>query len=898
MWGAFTYWLTLTWFYTKEIIINRYFLLILVAGLSFMLLGITGVFERFGLTAYPVTYVVLETLDGNFELFLLIMITFFSGELIWKEREARLNEFYAVLPVSTAVQMLARFAAILLMVLFIFLILWITGVVVQLNSGRVEIDMGLYLKSFLFMQLGYHILMTALVFLVHIVINHKYQAHALLIIYFFFRATILPQFGFDHHLYLYGTDPGMVYSDFFGFDYHREAFWWFRIYWSLLAAVFMVVAYLFWPMGVEDTFRSRFRRGRRRLTRPVLFTGILLIAFFVSTGGYIFYNTNILNDYQPLQAIYAKEAAYEKQYKAFEKIAQPDVISTFLNVDLRGQSRDMQVEGHYFLKNYTEKAIDSIHVQVPNNAIVYQTPLRMEESFEVKHLELSEPSSAVLEDRVHNYFILQLENPLLPGDSVRLNFSMDYTTTGFRNQSNPHLDVLSNGTLFYSMYWPRIGYNNNMELKSDRLRKQYGLGPSIPMPKPGTPGTEQSQPVATRLVISSDSGHTTVASGELIAEYQDNGRTYREFQAACLPGFLSGTYEQSNFVAEGIEVSLLYLRKHDFNIERFKNAIAKALKYGTEQFGRLPLKQLYFVEYPRYAGHAVSFPGMIAYPELGFIENYEKDVEIDRLGRVTAHEVTHQWWGNQLETDAVQGSTMLTESLAEYASLMYLKHHRSLEEVARHLRVSQQSYLRLRGSESKHENPLMYVQGQNYLHYNKGACVFYALQDYLGEESLNAVLRDYYQDYLKKEIRSAHSLELYEYIKRATPESLSTVVADLVERITLYELKTESADVVELPDGHYELTLVVTAQKFYADGIGNESEAALQEWIDIGVYAESNELIYLKKHFFDQRESTIRLVLDKAPERAGIDPMGILIDKHFEDNMQSVTTRSTQSQHP
>lgn len=895
---SLTYCLTLTRFYAKEIIINRYFLLMLAIGLSFMLLGITGVFERFGLTAYPVTYVVLETLDGNFELFLLIMITFFSGELIWKEREVRLNEFYGVLPVSIPVQMLARFLAILLMVIFIFVILWGTGLVVQLTSGRVEIDMGLYLESFMVIQFSYYILMTVLVFLVHIMVNHKYQAHALLIIYFFFRVTILPQFGFDHHLYLYGMDPGMVYSDFFGFAYHDKAFWWFRLYWLLFAAILMMVAYLFWPMGVEDSFMSRLRRSGKRLKGPVLSAGVVLMALFVSTGGYIFYNTNILNDYLPLRAIYAKEATYERLYKTFENIPQPDVASAFLKVDILASSRDLRIEGYYYLKNNAGVGIDSIHVQVPNNAIVYQTPLRMEESFKVKHLVLDQPSSVILEDQMHNYFILQLDDPLPPGDSVRLDFSMDYVTTGFRNKSNPHLDVVSNGTLFYSMYWPRIGYRNNMELKSDQLRKQYGLGPSTPMPRPGTPGTEQSQPITTRLVISSDPGHTTVASGELVTEYEKSGRIHREFQATSLPGFLSGKYKQSNFTAEGIEVSLLYLPEHDFNVDRFEAAIGKALEYGTEQFGKLPLKQLYFVEYPRYARHAVSFPGMIAYPELGFIENYEKGVEIDRLGRVTTHEVTHQWWGGQLETDVVQGSTMLTESLAEYVSLMYLKHHRSMEEVTTHLKASQQSYLRLRGAESKRENPLLYVQGQNYLHYNKGASVFYALQDYLGEERLNEVLRNYYQDYLKKEVRSAHSLELYDYIKEATPDSLGTMVADLFERITVYELKTENAEAFKLPDGRYELILALEIQKFYADGIGNESTAVLNEWIDVGVYAESGEQIYLKKHFFDQKESVIKLALDAEPARAGIDPMSIQIDKHFSDNVRSVKIRNIRSQHP
>lgn len=895
--ASFTYLLILTKFYAREVIINKYFLLMLAIGLSFMVLGTTGVFERFGLTAYPVTYVVLETLNGNFDLFLLIMITFFSGELIWKEREAQLAQLYAVLPIGMWILLFARFLAILLMVALIFVVLFLTGLIIQLNSGQVKVEVGLYLQSLFGIQFGYYAIMTALVFLIHAAVNHKYQAHVLLIIYFFFRATILPQFGFDYHLYLYGADPGMLYSDFFGFSYHQEGFLWFRFYWLVMAVVLLIVTFLIWPVGIEDTLRARFWRAGKRLKRPVLVLLVVLIVSLAGTGGYIFYNTNILNDYKPLPAIYSKEAAYEKLYKVFEEVSQPDISSAFLYTDLFATSRDMRVSGHYYLTNNTATKLDSIHVQVPDNAIVYQTPLRMEESFEVKLLELDRPHDIVLEDRVHNYFILKLTRPLLPQDSVRLNFSLDYTTAGFRNKSDPHLDILSNGTLFYSMYWPRIGYSDNMELGSDRLRTQYGLGPSAPMPPAGSPHVRPAQPISTTLVISSDSGHITVASGELMGKRVEAGRNYSEFKSTTLPGFVSGAYQQRKSWVAGIEVSVLYLAGHGYNVDRFEQAIGKALAYGTRYYGQLPLKQLFFVEYPRYAAHAVSFPGMIAYPELGFIENYEEEVALDRLGRVTTHEVAHQWWGGQLQTDPVQGSTVLTESLAEFVSLMYLKHNGSINEVATHLKASRQSYLRLRGAENDQENPLLYVQGQNYLHYNKGASVFYALQDYLGEEKLNAILRNYYQDYLKKEVRSAHSLELYDYIKRGTPDSLQNTVADLLERITLYELKTNQASFQKLPSGRFELTLKVEVQKLYSDGLGDEEEADLHEWINIGVFSKTGELIYLQKHFFEKRSSVIRLSLPEAPYRAGIDPIGILIDKHFEDNVISVSrvmTRNTQ----
>ena len=43
----------------------------------------------YGTNTYPVTYQVLEMISETFALFMLIVTTFYAGELVWREREAR-----------------------------------------------------------------------------------------------------------------------------------------------------------------------------------------------------------------------------------------------------------------------------------------------------------------------------------------------------------------------------------------------------------------------------------------------------------------------------------------------------------------------------------------------------------------------------------------------------------------------------------------------------------------------------------------------------------------------------------------------------------------------------------------------------------------------------------------
>ena len=76
------------------------------------------------------------------------------------------------------------------------------------------------------------------------------------------------------------------------------------------------------------------------------------------------------------------------------------------------------------------------------------------------------------------------------------------------------------------------------------------------------------------------------------------------------------------------------------------------------------------MEFPRYRNFAQSFPNTVPYSEgIGFISRLEKKKDIDFTYFVTAHELGHQWWGHQLIGGNVQGSNMMSETLAEYSAL-------------------------------------------------------------------------------------------------------------------------------------------------------------------------------------------------------------------------------------
>ncbi len=77
----------------------------------------------------------------------------------------------------------------------------------------------------------------------------------------------------------------------------------------------------------------------------------------------------------------------------------------------------------------------------------------------------------------------------------------------------------------------------------------------------------------------------------------------------------------------------------------------------------------------------------------------------------------------------------------------------------------------------------------------------------------------------------------------------------------------------------------------FAGELGAESEAALEDAIDIGVLDAKGEPLWLERRRVDRAEMEWTVVVDEAPAKAGIDPLNKLIDRTPEDNVAAVEPR-------
>jgi len=871
----------LTRFYFLYIVRNKYFFALLLAALVFFIFKFSSFFQPYGITFQPYTHVVLDSLAGNFQLFILLIITFFSGELYWKEREEGIAAIYDALSVSTWSFCIAKQLALLLSIALLVTFVMFTGIAYQLINGIWEINWQLYFIQLWAIDFHYYTLILILSFFVHSLFNQKYLAFAIIIFFIFINHYLCPWLGITHHLLRYAKAPELIYSEINSFGNYLKPIFFFRLYWTFVAALLFLLTYLFWARGNEQTFRIRGIIATQKLKNSIWRPMLMNIIFVLLSGTYIYYNTNILNSFRPNKVRQQEAANYEKLYKKYEAIPQPTITYAQLEVDFHPENQSMLVHGKYQLVNLDSTTIDVIHLMLPTRTVIYHTPLELEERIKLEAIDLSVPYEIQSWDSTHSYYIFQLEKVVQANDSLELDFQLSYVHQGFKNQLNPHLDLLKDGSLFYSMYWPTLGYRSMDELKDNGIRRKMGLLPTSPLPEPRDSCCQFEYIPNVDFIIRTPKNYQAIASGHLKQQQQSDSLIERQYLTKGLPCFLVGQYEVYRSKWQDYSIEIYHHPQHQEHLERMMSIVQATLDYCQENFGAYPFQDLKIVEYPRYANHAFATTALIAYPEMSFIEKPPKTGDFDRISMVLAHEVAHEWWGAELYGGNLKGTTVLSETMAQYIGMMVMKKHFGEASLETFRQREKHRYLVGRSHEEKQENPLLFVEGQNYIHYHKGSAIMYALQAYIGEENLNRGLRNYYQSIIKQRGTTGNSLDWYDAIKAQIPDSLHYFLEDQLLNITFHELSIEQATW----QNDDELLIDLEAKKTQVQEHGKEQEINMQDWVEIACYSLGNELLYLEKHKLQSGKNQLSIRLDRLPHKVVLDPRELLVEKNVGDNV-------------
>jgi aminopeptidase N len=361
----------------------------------------------------------------------------------------------------------------------------------------------------------------------------------------------------------------------------------------------------------------------------------------------------------------------------------------------------------------------------------------------------------------------------------------------------------------------------------------------------------------------------------------------------------SARYEVARDRWQDVELAIYHDPAHAYNVERMTRAMKASLDYFTANFSPFQFRQVRILEFPAYARFAQSFANTIPYSEgIGFIANYRDPEKIDMVTYVTAHEIAHQWWGHQVISADQQGGTFLVESLAQYSALMVMEQMYGPEQIRKFLKYELDRYLRARGGEVLEELPLVRVENQPYIHYQKGGLALYLLKDQIGAERVNEALRGLLDEFAFKGAPYPNPTDLVRRFRAVAGPEHQQLVTDLFEKITLYDVKVTEATTKQRPDGRWDVVLEVDARKLYADGKGAETEAPLAETFDVGVFTvepgregyDKRSVIAVQPATVKSGKQTLRLVVDREPKVAGVDPFNKRVDRNSDDNLKAVET--------
>ena len=865
---------------------------------------------------WPVTYLMLQSVEGSAMLFLYIVATLYAAELLWRERDIHFDGIHDALPMRESTDWLSRLTAVVVIELILLTVAMMVGVLMQTIAGYYHYELAQYFKELYIVTFPQVFTFLLLAMFVQTVVSNKFVGHGILI-GIFVLVPILNSFGWENTLYLFGQVPTYTYSDMNGYGHFVPIIFWSITYWLAIAAVLGVASIAWARRGAEDSLRARTRQAR--LLAPRLAPIALLFAVVAAgAGGWYYYNAHILNEYLDSQARRDIQADYERKYKQYENLLQPKATSVDATIDIYPNRRSFDGKVRMVLQNKTGQPIPQIHI----------TDIKQS----VTNLQFDRPVHLVSSAPRNIYSIYAFEQPLAPGETVMLTCNVGHQTHGFRD-GNELPEFASNGTFFDSDYMPFVGYRNDEELDDPRRRREEHLPPLEEMAHRGEPihSVNQIFPkdadwVTYHTVVSTVPDQMAIAPGYLQRDWQANGRHYYEYSMGSTHildfySYISARYQSRKQMYQGVggDVSLevYYDPAHTYDIDDMLASSRAGLDYYQQVFSPYQFTQFRIFEFPRYRGFAQSFPNTIPFSEgIGFIERLLKPTDIDITYFVTAHELGHQWWAHQLIGADVEGSNMMAESLAEYSALQVMQHKYGRDLMHRFLKHELDGYLRGRAGEFRHEPPLALVQREPYVWYQKGGQVLYTLADYIGEDKMNLALHNFLMQYRyanannqvdavdnsKDPATASAAVDspypdtrmLVDAIRAQTPSELQYLVDDGFNRIVLYDNKAISATSEKTPDGKYKVTLEVQARKMQADGNGAETPMPLADYIEIGVFSgkkDEEKPLYLKKEKISEEHRTFVITVDQQPTLAGIDPYNKLIDRNADDNMIDVAKR-------
>lgn len=850
---------------------------------------------------------------GSLGLPMLIMMVFFGGEIMWRDRTANFHHILDATPARDWTLLSAKWLSLVAAVFTIIAAGLVASILAQLSLTRGEVptvgttyfQIGLFSFGILF---AFQTLLVMFLqnFAPNRIIGMLAGAGGLILL-----TIVLPMFPFFHPMMAFGAVTPGGYSEMAGFSGVMRALW-FGLYWGACVLFLGVFSVWIWRRGLHAGLFSRLKHFKNRITPVTGGLAALALAAFIGSGVHIY------KSYEDGEFRNQKER--ELRLVAWEKLAKPEIdkkdplpriISVETDVDFFPSRQEGVVKGQYVLENKTSEPVRRLFV---SPATAHEEDVRLLTVSGGVQDTVSDLAKAFAEYDVRLYTI---DPPLAPGQTMTMSFETFFHAPRLGDGSI----IRKNGTFvnnFTTM--PRIGLSNQGFMRNPDKRRKYDLGEREKMAKRTDEEARQrnlfggtADYVDFKARVCTDAGQIPIAPGALKSEERIGDDRYCRNYEAINPilnffSFMSADYEVAEDVWENpngknVDLRIYFHKGHDYNIELMMQAMKDAFNTYTTTYGPYQYAQLRVMEFP-YASFAQAFAGTVPFSEnIGFTMDPgdpEDNETIDFATYVTMHEIGHQWFAHQLVPADTLGANFISEGLTENASILAYRNVYGYQKMRRMIeKRSIEQYLVGRVVDSDDEAPLAKSEGRQYLDYSKASWVFWGLGYYIGDENLQGAMRNLITDFGGKGPPYATTLDVVKYLKDAADPAYHQLIDDYFERITFWDLKFGEEDIQIEPVGNsFKITLPIYVDKKIAseeDGaeksVTEMEGEALNEWLEIGFYTEDpkdklgDDWMALERIRVSERESTVSFIVPEKPTHILLDPRRLLIERNVEDNI-------------
>lgn len=713
-------------------------------------------------TLLPLTRIFIGAPLSIYTLLLVLSTFLFSGILEGRERRYELDLVVDSTAVRTWQVFLSKVGAISGVQIVQLLLFLGVSILIQRMNAYTRLELGLYLYHLFCLVFPVLLVWNLTSYFMHSLFSNQLLSLSALAV-LWLGVQSLEQLGIETHLLNYNTLPPLSYSDFNGYGSALAGYWLVLGYWLSWGAILSLITLLIWKRGSQTSAQERWQWAISRLKLPTVLLLILLLGTFTWLFALVYEaekTSKELDDVAWKSAL----SAYREDWSPHSQLTQPKIVDIDLDIALFPEERRFEATGHYKLVNKSKLPIDTVFLRTGFD--------------EYTELQWSVQTVLVKEADAFKNYLFKLQKPLLPNDSLQLTFRVWSSDNQlFSRNSN----VLVDGTYLKHDFLPRLGYVHSVEQRepNDSLAHQHHYF------------HEDADYVQLRTSISTSADQVAIAPGQLICRGEWGDRVVYEYQTPFPVkinfSFHSAVYEQQFVEQEGTRIEIYYKKGHATNVEMMTAGIKAALDYHANHFDAYPYPVVRIVEFPYQEGDysATLTANNIVASELLF--NLHQEPMADRLNLpfyVMAHELTHEWFGNQLLPANAKGAKMLTESIAEYLSLCIYQDYFGEKMGDQFLELQYERYQRGKNRE-RLEEPALYRVGaeQEYLFYGKGAIAFHEIATSIGQENLLEILGEFLQTYKLQTAHYPTTMDFVDFLKENSDESAAKLIDQwLLER--------------------------------------------------------------------------------------------------------------------